>query len=77
MFKVNFIFDFAVKKKLETKFEKIAERIVTLALETADYDEERAEQFLKSTITEDQKFEIEHLTSEKYEQSLYNCFILY
>lgn len=46
---------FSVKRKLEEKFEKIAERIITLALETADYDEERAEQFLNSTVLEDKE----------------------
>lgn len=44
-----------VKKNLEEKFQKIAERIITLALETADYDEDRAEQFLNATISEERK----------------------
>lgn len=46
-----------MKKKLQDKFANVAERIVTLALETANYDEERAEQFLNSTDIEEKKLE--------------------
>lgn len=54
-----------VKKKLESKFEKIAERIITLALETAEYDEERAEQFLVSTLSDEVKSESSELIASK------------
>lgn len=44
-----------VKKNLEAKFDKIPEQVIGLALETADYDEERAEQFLNATICDEKK----------------------
>ena len=52
---------------MESKFEKIAERVITLALETAEYDEERAEQFLTSTASDEIKSDSnEHIPPKKW-----------
>lgn len=48
-----------MKKKLEDKFNNIPERVITMALETAEYDEERAERFLNSTAKEDNHTQLE------------------
>ncbi|XP_068618637.1 uncharacterized protein [Battus philenor] len=43
-----------LKKKLQRKFSKVAEQVVTIALESVDYNEERAEQILNAVAQEEE-----------------------
>jgi len=40
---------------LQKKFENVNERILSLAIESAKYDEERAEQILKFMVEDEKK----------------------
>lgn len=45
----------SVKKALKKKYNNIAERVVSIALESVDYNEERAEQILSAVLLEGEK----------------------
>ncbi len=53
-----------MKKALEEKFHDIPLRVIILALETAEYDEERAEQFLIASRQEENI----HQSSEEHHE---------
>lgn len=40
--------------KLQKKYDKVAERVICIALESVDYNEERAEQILNAVVQEDE-----------------------
>ncbi|CAB3226432.1 unnamed protein product [Arctia plantaginis] len=42
-----------LKEKLQEKYTSIAERVITIALESVDFNEERAEQFLNAVLQEE------------------------
>ncbi|XP_063837913.1 uncharacterized protein LOC135086990 [Ostrinia nubilalis] len=43
-----------LKQKLEKKYSSIAERVISLALDSVDYNEERAEQILNAVVQEEE-----------------------
>jgi len=45
----------AVKARLQEKYPAIPERIITIALDSVDFDEERASQILNITVQEEEK----------------------
>lgn len=45
---------FSVREKLQGKYPKIAERIISIALESVDFNEERAEHILNKVDVEDE-----------------------
>lgn len=55
-----------VKKRLQARFQNLAEQLIILALETAEYDEERAEQFLNSTLIEERAIVATATPIERY-----------
>lgn len=42
-----------MKQKLQKRYDKLAERVVSIALESVDYNEERAEQILDAVVQEE------------------------
>lgn len=42
-----------MKEQLQKKYSNIAERVITIALESVDYNEERAEQILTAVVQEE------------------------
>ncbi|XP_050361120.1 uncharacterized protein LOC126780568 isoform X2 [Nymphalis io] len=42
-----------LKEKLQKKYDKVAERVVSIALESVDFNEERAEQILNAVVQEE------------------------
>lgn len=55
-----------VKSKLEKKYKGIDERLVTLALESVDYNEDRAEQILNAVLLDDSNPKIATSTPDKH-----------
>lgn len=43
-----------VKRKLQNKYSRVAERVVSIALESVDFNEERAEQILAAVEQEEE-----------------------
>ncbi|XP_045458632.1 uncharacterized protein LOC123668998 [Melitaea cinxia] len=43
-----------LKQKLQKRYDKLAERVVSIALESVDYNEERAEQILDAVVQEEE-----------------------
>ena len=66
--------EISVKKRLESKFEELAERVIVLALETAEYDEDRAEQFLQSTLAEEKSTATEATPIERFVKLVLKAF---
>lgn len=46
---------FAVKKTIETKYENVPEKVIAMALESVDYDENKARQILDIMVQEEQE----------------------
>lgn len=43
-----------MREKLQKNYPKVAERVISIALESVDYNEERAEQILDKVVVEDE-----------------------
>ncbi|XP_063372912.1 uncharacterized protein LOC134660954 [Cydia amplana] len=54
-----------LKKKLQKKYSAVAERVISIALESVDYHEERAEQILAAVLTEEPKIKTEPMTPKR------------
>jgi hypothetical protein len=54
---------FSVKARLQEKYPDIPERVITIALESVDFDEERAGQILNIMVQEEEKNKASEQTS--------------
>ncbi|XP_063634521.1 uncharacterized protein LOC134805149 [Cydia splendana] len=54
-----------LKKKLQKKYSSVAERVISIALDSVDYNEERAEQILAAVLTEEPKIKTEPTTPKR------------
>jgi hypothetical protein len=64
---------FSAKSRLQEQYPDIPERVVTIALESVDYDVDRASQILNIMVQEEEKKQTSEPTSSKESYVTIKC----